>query len=238
MASRPSSTVLEPAAGKTTLRPHAPECSPFAEYIPEVRIPHAFWKRLIDIIGASLALIILSPVMLIIALLIRLESPGPILFRQIRLGRYGKPFIMYKFRSMRCNAQELQPLLMHMNEKQGGAFKIRHDPRMTRVGRFIRKYSLDELPQLFNVLKGDLSLVGPRAMAPYDVNRFDKVEYYTRFAVPQGCTGLWQVSGRSNLTFDEWMRLDIYYVENISLGLDIQILLRTIPAILKGDGAY
>jgi lipopolysaccharide/colanic/teichoic acid biosynthesis glycosyltransferase len=176
--------------------------------------------------------------MLIIALLICLESPGPILFRQIRLGRYGKPFIMYKFRSMRCNAQELQPLLMHMNEKQGGAFKIRHDPRMTRVGRFIRKYSLDELPQLFNVLKGDLSLVGPRAMAPYDVNRFDKVEYYIRFAVPQGCTGLWQVSGRSNLTFDEWMRLDIYYVENISLGLDLKILLRTIPAILRGDGAY
>jgi lipopolysaccharide/colanic/teichoic acid biosynthesis glycosyltransferase len=221
MASRPSSTVLEPAAGKTTLRPHAPEYSPFAEYIPEVRIPHAFWKRLIDIVGASLALIILSPVMLIIALLIRLESPGPILFR-----------------SMRCNAQELQPLIMHMNEKQGGAFKIRHDPRMTRVGRFIRKYSLDELPQLFNVLKGDLSLVGPRAMAPYDVNRFDKVEYYIRFAVPQGCTGLWQVSGRSNLTFDEWMRLDIYYVENISLGLDLKILLRTIPAILRGDGAY
>ncbi len=238
MASRPSSTILEPAAGKPCVRPHAPECSPFAEHIPEVRLPHAFWKRLIDIVGAAVALTLLAPVMLVIALLIRLESPGPILFRQIRLGRYGKPFIMYKFRSMRCNAQELQPLIMHMNEKQGGAFKIRHDPRMTRVGRFIRKYSLDELPQLFNVLKGDLSLVGPRAMAPYDVNRFDKVEYYTRFAVPQGCTGLWQVSGRSNLTFDEWMRLDIYYVENISLGLDLKILLRTIPAILKGDGAY
>lgn len=238
MAGRPSSTILEPAPGGTTTRPHAPEYSPFAEYIPEVRIPHAFWKRLIDIVGSGLALIILAPLMLMIALLIRLESPGPILFRQIRLGRYGKPFIMYKFRSMRCNAQELQPLIMHMNEKQGGAFKIRQDPRMTRIGRFIRKYSLDELPQLFNVLKGDLSLVGPRAMAPYDVNRFDKVEYYTRFAVPQGCTGLWQVSGRSNLTFDEWMRLDIYYVENISLGLDIKILLRTIPAILKGDGAY
>lgn len=238
MASRPSISTLEPAAGKSIACPHAPECSPFAEYIPKVKISHAFLKRLIDIVGASLALVILSPVMLVIALLIRLESPGPVLFRQIRLGRYGKPFIMYKFRSMRCNAQELQPLIMHMNEKQGGAFKIKHDPRMTRTGKFIRKYSLDELPQLFNVLKGDLSLVGPRAMAPYDVNRFDKVEYYTRFAVPQGCTGLWQVSGRSNLTFDEWMRLDIYYVENISLGLDIKILLRTIPAILKGDGAY
>ncbi|OYT69182.1 MAG: hypothetical protein CFK48_09040 [Armatimonadetes bacterium CP1_7O] len=237
MASRPSATI-ERAAGKSIERPHAPACSPFAEYIPEVKIPHAFWKRLIDIVGAACALALLAPLMLLIALLIRLESPGPILFRQIRLGRYGKPFIMYKFRSMRCNAQELQPLLMHMNEKQGGAFKIKDDPRMTRIGKFIRKYSLDELPQLFNVLKGDLSLVGPRAMAPYDVNRFDKVEYYTRFAVPQGCTGLWQVSGRSNLTFDEWMRLDIYYVENISLGLDLKILLRTIPAILKGDGAY
>lgn len=237
MVSRPSTTI-ERAAGNMPTCPHAPECSPFAEYIPEVKIPHAFWKRLLDIVGSALALALLAPVMLLIALLIRLESPGPVLFRQIRLGRYGKPFIMYKFRSMRCNAQELQPLLMHMNEKQGGAFKIKDDPRMTRIGRFIRKYSLDELPQLFNVLKGDLSLVGPRAMAPYDVNRFDKIEYYTRFAVPQGCTGLWQVSGRSNLTFDEWMRLDIYYVENISLGLDLKILLRTIPAILKGDGAY
>lgn len=237
MVSRPSTTI-ERAAGKSIHCLPAPGCSPFAEYIPEVKIPHAFWKRLIDIVGSACALALLAPVMLLIALLIWLESPGPVLFRQIRLGRYGKPFIMYKFRSMRCNAQELQPLLMHMNEKQGGAFKIKDDPRMTRVGKFIRKYSLDELPQLFNVLKGDLSLVGPRAMAPYDVNRFDKVEYYIRFAVPQGCTGLWQVSGRSNLTFDEWMRLDIYYVENISLGLDLQILLRTIPAILKGDGAY
>ncbi|MFQ3610390.1 MAG: sugar transferase, partial [Fimbriimonadales bacterium] len=163
---------LESPNGKPCTK-GCPELSPFAEYIPEVRVPHAFAKRLIDILGSGLALLILSPVMLLIALLIRLESPGPVLFRQIRLGRYGKPFVMYKFRSMRCNAQELQPLIMHMNEKQGGAFKIRHDPRMTRVGRFIRKYSLDELPQLFNVLKGDLSLVGPRAMAPYDVNRFD-----------------------------------------------------------------
>ncbi len=237
MLASKNETGLEMPNGKPCAN-GAPAVSPFADYIPEVHVPHAFLKRLIDILGSGLVLLILSPVMLLIALLIRLESPGPVLFRQIRLGRYGKPFIMYKFRSMRCNAQELQPLIMHMNEKQGGAFKIKHDPRMTRVGRFIRKYSLDELPQLFNVLKGDLSLVGPRAMAPYDVNRFDNVEYYKRFAVPQGCTGLWQVSGRSNLTFDEWMRLDIYYVENISLALDIQILLRTIPAILKGDGAY
>lgn len=233
---RMGTTAKPPHPGGAT--PHAPTLSPFAEYIPEVPIRFGWLKRLIDIVGASVALLILSPLLLIIALLIRLESPGPVFFRQIRLGRYGKPFIMYKFRSMRCNAQELQPLIMHMNEKQGGAFKIRHDPRMTRIGRFIRKYSLDELPQLLNVLKGDLSLVGPRAMAPYDVNRFDHVEYYKRFAVPQGCTGLWQVSGRSNLSFDEWMRLDIYYVENISLWLDIKILLKTIPAILKGDGAY
>jgi exopolysaccharide biosynthesis polyprenyl glycosylphosphotransferase len=218
--------------------PRAPALSPFAEYVPDVRIPYYWAKRTLDILISATALILLAPLMLLIALLIRLESPGPVFFRQIRLGRYGKPFIMYKFRSMRCNAQELQPLLMHMNEKQGGAFKIRHDPRMTRIGRFLRKYSLDELPQLFNVLKGDLSLVGPRAMAPYDVNRFDDVSYYRRFAVPQGCTGLWQVSGRSNLTFEEWMRLDLYYVDNISFWLDLKILLKTIPAILKGDGAY
>ncbi|MER3402166.1 MAG: glycosyl transferase [Armatimonadota bacterium] len=236
LTDRMGRTMKPPPSGETAS--HSPLVSPFADYIPEVHIPHAWAKRCIDIVGASLALLVLAPVMLGIALLIRLESPGPVLFRQIRLGRYAKPFIMYKFRSMRCNAQELQPLIMHMNEKQGGAFKIRHDPRMTRIGRFIRKFSLDELPQLFNVLKGDLSLVGPRAMAPYDVNRFDHVEYYKRFAVPQGCTGLWQVSGRSNLSFDEWMRLDIYYVENISLRLDLEILLKTIPAILKGNGAY
>ncbi|MCS7064913.1 MAG: exopolysaccharide biosynthesis polyprenyl glycosylphosphotransferase [Fimbriimonadales bacterium] len=235
LTNRPTATV-ETAVKETA--PQAPALSPFAEYVPEVRIPHLWVKRTLDILVSALALLALAPFMAIIALLIRLESPGPVLFRQIRLGRYGKPFIMYKFRSMRCNAQELQPLLMHMNEKQGGAFKIRHDPRMTRIGRFLRKYSLDELPQLFNVLKGDLSLVGPRAMAPYDVNRFDDVSYYRRFAVPQGCTGLWQVSGRSNLTFEEWMRLDLYYVDHISFWLDIKILLKTIPAILKGDGAY
>ncbi len=234
-SSRPSAT-MEKAVKEAA--PHAPALSPFAEYVPQVQIPHLWAKRALDILISALALTLLAPFMAIIALLIRLESPGPVLFRQIRLGRYGKPFVMYKFRSMRCNAQELQPLLMHMNEKQGGAFKIRHDPRMTRIGRFLRKYSLDELPQLFNVLKGDLSLVGPRAMAPYDVNRFDDVSYYRRFAVPQGCTGLWQVSGRSNLTFEEWMRLDLYYVDNISFWLDIKILLKTIPAILRGDGAY
>jgi len=235
LTSRPTATT-EMSAKEAA--PRAPALSPFAEYVPEVRIPYYWAKRTLDIFISATALILLAPLMLLIALLIRLESPGPVFFRQIRLGRYGKPFIMYKFRSMRCNAQELQPLLMHMNEKQGGAFKIRHDPRMTRIGRFLRKYSLDELPQLFNVLKGDLSLVGPRAMAPYDVNRFDDVSYYRRFAVPQGCTGLWQVSGRSNLTFEEWMRLDLYYVDNISFWLDIKILLKTIPAILKGDGAY
>ncbi len=235
LTSRPTATT-EMSAEEAA--PRVPALSPFAEYVPEVRIPYYWAKRTLDIVVSALALILLAPLMVLIALLIRLESPGPVFFRQIRLGRYGKPFIMYKFRSMRCNAQELQPLLMHMNEKQGGAFKIRHDPRMTHIGRFLRKYSLDELPQLFNVLKGDLSLVGPRAMAPYDVNRFDEVSYYRRFAVPQGCTGLWQVSGRSNLTFEEWMRLDLYYVDNISFWLDIKILLRTIPAILKGDGAY
>ncbi len=229
---------VEPPPSGGGIGLHAPALSPFAEYIPQVRVPHETLKRLIDIVVSATVLLFLAPLMLLIALLIRLESPGPVLFRQIRLGRYGKPFIMYKFRSMRCNAQELQPLLVHMNEKSGGAFKIRQDPRMTCIGRFLRKYSLDELPQLFNVLKGDLSLVGPRAMAPYDVNRFHHVEYYKRFAVPQGCTGLWQVSGRSNLSFDEWMRLDLYYVEHISLAMDIKILLRTIPAILKGDGAY
>ncbi|MCS7066872.1 MAG: sugar transferase, partial [Fimbriimonadales bacterium] len=134
LTSRPTAEMA--AEGRVS---HAPALSPFAEYVPEVRIKHLWAKRTLDIVVSALALLLLAPFMAIIALLIRLESPGPVLFRQIRLGRYGKPFVMYKFRSMRCNAQELQPLLMHMNEKQGGAFKIRHDPRMTRIGRFLRK---------------------------------------------------------------------------------------------------
>lgn len=211
--------------------------SPYARYMSDVKVPHMFWKRAIDIVVAGLALLVLLPVMLLIALLIRLESPGPVIFKQIRIGRYGKPFIFYKFRSMRENAQELKPLLEHMNEVNGATFKIKHDPRITKVGRFIRKYSLDELPQLFNVLKGDMSLVGPRPLTPCDINRFE-LAYFQRLAVPPGCTGLWQVSGRSNVGFDEWMRLDQTYVDNISLSLDIKILLKTIPAVLKGDGAY
>lgn len=211
--------------------------SPYALYIPEVPISYYIWKRLLDILGASLALLALSPLMLLIALAIKLESPGPIIFKQIRIGRRGRPFIFYKFRSMRENAQELRPLIEHMNEQQGPVFKIRRDPRVTRVGAFLRKYSLDELPQLLNVLKGDMSLVGPRPLPPCDVNRCDP-QYYRRLAVPPGCTGLWQVSGRSNLDFEAWMRLDLYYIEHMSLWLDIQILLRTLPAILRGEGAY
>lgn len=211
--------------------------SPYSTYVPEVKVPHRFWKRLVDVTASLLALLVFLPVMLLIALLVRLESPGPIIFRQIRIGRYGRPFIFYKFRSMRENAQELRPLIEHMNEKDGTVFKIKHDPRITKIGRILRKYSLDELPQLFNVLKGDMSLVGPRPLAASDVCMLDTI-YYRRLAVPPGCTGLWQVSGRSNMDFEEWMRLDLYYVDNISFSLDAKILLKTIPAVLKGDGAY
>jgi len=214
-----------------------PSSSPYDVYVPKVKVPHIFWKRFFDLLVSSLALLVLLPVMLVLALLVRLESPGPIIFRQIRIGRYGRPFIFYKFRSMRENAQELRPLIEHMNEKDGTVFKIKHDPRITKIGRVLRKYSLDELPQLFNVLKGDMSLVGPRPLAASDVCMLDTI-YYRRLAVPPGCTGLWQVSGRSNMDFEEWMRLDLYYVDNISFGLDMKILLKTIPAVLKGDGAY
>lgn len=214
-----------------------PSSSPYDVYVPKVKVPHIFWKRFFDLLVSLLALLVLLPVMLILALLVRLESPGPIIFRQIRIGRYGRPFIFYKFRSMRENAQELRPLIEHMNEKDGTVFKIKHDPRITKIGRVLRKYSLDELPQLFNVLKGDMSLVGPRPLAASDVCMLDTI-YYRRLAVPPGCTGLWQVSGRSNMDFEEWMRLDLYYVDNISFGLDMKILLKTIPAVLKGDGAY
>lgn len=211
--------------------------SPYAQHIPERRVPYRTVKRLLDIVVSAGALIVLMPVMLAIAMMIKIESPGPIIFKQIRIGRRGRPFIFYKFRSMRVNAQELRQLIEHMNEQAGPIFKIRRDPRVTKVGQFIRKFSLDELPQLINVLKGDMSVVGPRPMTPVDLNQCDP-QYYWRLAVPPGCTGLWQVSGRSNLTFDEWMRLDMYYVDNMSLWMDVKILLMTVPAVLRGEGAY
>lgn len=201
-------------------------------------------KRLFDIVAAILCLIMLSPVFILTILSILLESGRPVFFKQKRsLTKGGRTFPFYKFRSMVKNADELKASLFHDNETDGALFKIKNDPRMTRVGRFIRKYSIDELPQLFNVLKGDMSLVGPR---PLPVKDFEKVEVEEEFweairdreKVKPGMTGLWQISGRSNIGFKEMVLLDLYYVENQSLLFDLEILFATIPVVVFGKGAY
>jgi lipopolysaccharide/colanic/teichoic acid biosynthesis glycosyltransferase len=173
----------------------------------------------------------------LIALAIKIDSPGPIFFRQDRVGLGGKLFKMYKFRSMRQGAEEELEDLRELDEIDGVTFKIREDPRRTRVGRFLRRTSLDELPQFWNILRGEMSLVGPRPNIPEEVNRY--MEWHKqRLQVLPGLTGLWQVSGRNLLSFDETVLLDLYYIENWSFWLDCKILLRTIPAVLTGEGAF
>jgi len=194
-------------------------------------------KRAMDIVIGCLLLIIAAPIMLATAILIHLDSPGPIIFSQKRIGRGGRPFCQYKFRSMRVGAEEERAQLSDLNEATGPIFKIRNDPRRTRLGRFIRRLSLDELPQFFNVLRGEMSLVGPRAPLPAEVDQYQDW-HMRRLDVPQGLTGLSQVSGRSELTFDEQVMLDIYYIENWTPWLDLWIILRTIPVVLLARGAY
>jgi exopolysaccharide biosynthesis polyprenyl glycosylphosphotransferase len=194
-------------------------------------------KRGIDIVAASVGLVVLSPLLLAIALLIKLTSPGPVLFTQQRYGYNRRLFHMYKFRTMVANAETLQITLEHLNEAGGPVFKIKQDPRITPIGRFLRRTSLDEIPQLINVLKGNMSLVGPRPLPIRDVSHFNEAWLMRRFSVLPGITCLWQISGRSNLGFDDWVTLDLAYIDRWSLRLDFQILLSTIPAVLKGTGA-
>jgi exopolysaccharide biosynthesis polyprenyl glycosylphosphotransferase len=194
-------------------------------------------KRAMDLTISLLGLIVALPIMGLLAIAIKLDSPGPVLFIQTRVGRNGRHFQAYKFRSMIPDAERLRPKLEQLNEVDGPIFKIKNDPRLTRVGRFLRRTSLDELPQIFNVIKGEMSLVGPRPALPEEVERYEPWHRKRLEALP-GMTGLWQVSGRSNLSFDEMVMLDIYYVENWSPGMDIAILLRTIPKVIIGEGAY
>ena len=194
-------------------------------------------KRAVDILGAVVGLTLGAPLLALIALAVRLDSPGPVIFRQTRVGLQGRRFEMYKFRSMHVGAEEQQDMLADMNEADGPIFKIRDDPRLTRVGRILRRLSLDELPQLVNVLRGEMSLVGPRPPVPAEVGKYQEW-HKKRLEAPPGMTGLWQVSGRSRLSFDEMVLLDIYYIENWSLWLDFKILMRTIPKVLLGEGAY
>ncbi len=188
-------------------------------------------------LGTLALLIVFGPPMILFAILIRLDSPGPLIFRQTRIGRWAIPFTTYKFRTMRPGAEEERATLVNLNEATGPIFKIRNDPRRTRVGRWLRKTSLDELPQLFNVLKGEMSLVGPRPAMPEEVEKYQDW-HKRRLDVLPGITGLWQVSTRSEMIFDEMVMLDIYYIENWSPWLDIWILLRTIPTVLFGRGGY
>jgi exopolysaccharide biosynthesis polyprenyl glycosylphosphotransferase len=195
-------------------------------------------KRCLDLIGATALIALAAPALLLLALVVHLSSRGPALYRSIRMGQDGQQIRVYKFRSMYRDAEQRRATLAEFNESEGGMlFKMRHDPRVTPIGRLIRKFSLDELPQLFNVLAGSMSLVGPRPPLPDEVERYDG-RTHRRLLVKPGMTGLWQVSGRSDLTWDESVRLDLYYVENWSLGLDLAIVARTVWAVLRSRGAY
>ncbi|MFR3174550.1 MAG: sugar transferase [Clostridium sp.] len=190
-------------------------------------------KRIIDIVASFIGLILLSPLILIVSMLIKLESKGEVIFKQKRVGLNGKEFYMYKFRSMVINAEELKEQLESQNEMSGPMFKIKDDPRITKVGKFIRKTSIDELPQLINVIKGDMSLVGPRPSLPKEVKKFEQW-MMERLEVKPGLTCIWQISGRNNIDFEDWMKLDIKYVRERSLVLEFKLIFKTI-FVLFGD---
>ena len=195
-------------------------------------------KLMIDVAGALVLIVLSSPLFLFASLAIRLTSPGPILFRQQRCGLNGRPFTMLKFRSMASDAEQRKQELAELNEMSGPVFKVARDPRITPIGRFLRKHSIDELPQLLNVLRGEMSLVGPRPLPVDEVERFDDPSHRRRLSVKPGLTCLWQVSGRNNLRdFEEWVRLDLQYIDNWSIWLDLKSLWRTIPVVFTGAGA-
>jgi exopolysaccharide biosynthesis polyprenyl glycosylphosphotransferase len=194
-------------------------------------------KRLLDVIGSAAALVVLAPIFAAIAILIKLDSRGPVFFIQERVGLSRKRFSVIKFRTMVIDAEARIKDLEDKNEVRGAAFKMRDDPRVTRVGRILRKLSLDELPQFFNVLRGDMSLVGPRPLPLRDVERFEEQWQKRRFSVKPGLTCLWQVNGRHDISFEHWIELDLQYIDNWSLKLDFEIMMKTIPAVLRGSGA-
>ena len=197
-----------------------------------------FIKDIIDRVGAFLALVLLALPMAVVALMIRITSRGPVIFRQQRAGKHGKPFTMYKFRSMSDDAEMRRAELEPFNQMNGPVFKVEDDPRITPFGRWLRRSSIDELPQLVNVLMGDMSLVGPRPLPIYEVEKFENTAQRRRLSVKPGLTCLWQISGRNQVKdFRDWVKLDLDYIDRWSLGLDFKILLRTIPAVLMGMGA-
>lgn len=195
-------------------------------------------KRFIDLLGSAALLLVLAPFFAVIAALIRLDSPGPVFFSQERVGFNKRRFKMLKFRTMVDEADKQQEMLEHLNEADGPVFKIKNDPRITRIGAFLRRFSIDELPQFINVFKGDMSLVGPRPLPLRDVDRIEIRWHKRRFSIKPGITCLWQVNGRSEIGFDDWVRMDLEYIDKWSLILDMIILIKTIPAVFKGPGAY
>ena len=196
-----------------------------------------FGKRCFDLLGSAIAMVVTAPIVGLLAVLIRLESRGPAFYKSVRIGRGGRPFVFYKLRSMVKDADRSRHHIAHMNECDGPVFKVARDPRITRIGRFLRSTSLDELPQFFNVLAGDMSLVGPRPPIPEEVAQYEPWQL-RRLDVRPGITCLWQISGRSRIGFQEWMRLDLEYIRHQSLSLDLKILVRTLPAVLSREGAY
>jgi exopolysaccharide biosynthesis polyprenyl glycosylphosphotransferase len=209
-------------------------CDPL---FPQKAVSYATLKRAFDLALSLTALLVFAPFMVVIAALIKLTSRGPIIFKQVRVGQGGRYFWCYKFRSMCADAEAQKEMLMHLNEATGPVFKIKRDPRVTPIGAFIRKTSLDELPQLINVIKGDMSIVGPRPPLPSEVAHYSAYER-GRLAVRPGLTCLWQVSGRSNVSFERWVELDLLYIETMSFGNDIKIVCKTVPAVLTGSGAH
>jgi exopolysaccharide biosynthesis polyprenyl glycosylphosphotransferase len=195
------------------------------------------FKRLLDIMASSTFLILLSPILLVVAMLAKFDSHGPLFFVQERVGLNKRKFRMYKFRTMVANAEKQQLDLEKLNEADGPVFKIKEDPRITRLGKYLRKTSIDELPQLLNVLRGDMSLVGPRPLPIRDYRGFDQDWLRRRFSVRPGITCLWQINGRSSISFHEWMKLDLDYIDHWSFWLDVKVIAKTIPAVLKGTGA-
>ena len=195
-------------------------------------------KRLFDIIMSTIALVVISPILLIIGICIKIDDPhGPVFYKQERVGKDGKLFEIFKFRSMVSNADELLEQLRTKNEINGAMFKIKNDPRITKVGRVIRKYSLDELPQLVNVIKGEMSIVGPRPPLPSEVAKYSKYDKQ-RLMVTPGATGLWQVGGRNDVDFDTMVQLDLTYIKHRSIWLDLKIMLKTVLIMIKPNGAY
>lgn len=192
-------------------------------------------KSILDIVLTIIILILVSPVMIVISMLIKLEDGGPIFFKQVRVGRHGRLFNCLKFRTMVVNAEEMKEQLLALNEQDGPVFKIKNDPRITRIGRFLRKTSLDELPQFINVLLGDMSIVGPRPPIPSEVKQYER-NLIRRLSVNPGITCIWQVSGRNNVPFERWMQMDMEYIDNWSLLLDLKIILKTVKVVIRGDG--